>query len=94
MNKGKVLLGFLSGIVSGAIIGILFAPGKGSSTRKKIANRSDEYLNGLSEKFDEFIDNLSKKFDSAKEEAERLADNGKTKVEEAMDRNRSTPNVK
>jgi len=83
MNTGKVLLGFLAGIATGAILGVLFAPAKGSSTRKKIVHRSDEYLTEMGEKFDEFIDGITKKFDSAKEEAARLADNGKTKVEAA-----------
>jgi gas vesicle protein len=84
MNSGKVLLGFLSGLVSGAILGVLFAPGKGSSTRKKIAHRSDEYLTELGEKFDDFVDSVTKKVDDAKEEAVRLAEKGKKNLE-AMD---------
>jgi gas vesicle protein len=83
MNKGNVLLGLVVGISAGAILGVLFAPGKGSSTRKKISQKSDEYLNELGEKFDEFIGSITKKFENAKEEAIRLVENGKTKVEEA-----------
>ena len=92
MNTAKVLIGFLAGITTGAILGVLFAPGKGSSTRKKIVHRSDEYLTEMGEKFDDFIDSVTKKFDSAKEEAVRLADNGKTKLEAAD--NKFIANVK
>jgi gas vesicle protein len=83
MNTGKVFLGFMAGISAGAILGILLAPGKGSSTRRKIVRRSDEYLAGLGEKFDEFIDGVSKKFDSVKEEVLSLTENGKAKAEAA-----------
>ncbi len=81
MNTGKVLLGFMAGISAGAILGVLLAPGKGASTRKKIIRRGDEYLAGLGEKFNEFIDGISEKFDNAREEAMRLADNGKAKMD-------------
>jgi hypothetical protein len=36
MSSGKVLLGVLAGAAAGALAGILFAPEKGSKTRKRI----------------------------------------------------------
>ena len=36
MKTGKVLLGLLAGIATGALMGILFAPEKGEVTRKRI----------------------------------------------------------
>ena len=44
MNTGKVLLSVLAGAAIGASLGILFAPDKGSSTRKKISVKKDEYV--------------------------------------------------
>jgi gas vesicle protein len=43
MSSGKVLLGVLAGVAVGATLGILFAPDKGSNTRKKITQKSDDY---------------------------------------------------
>lgn len=89
MGNAKMLLGLLVGVSAGALLGILFAPAKGTSTRKKIAHRSDEYLNELTGKFDDFIDGISKKFESAKDDANQLAENGKAKLEEAEGRFRA-----
>lgn len=44
MKSGKVLLGVLAGLATGAALGILFAPDKGSATRKKISKRAKNML--------------------------------------------------
>ena len=36
MKNGKFLAGVMAGMGAGALLGILFAPGKGSATRKKL----------------------------------------------------------
>ena len=74
MSSGKLLLGMLAGAAAGALLGILFAPDKGSVTRKKIAKNSEDYADSLKEKFDEFVDSVLKKFETASEEDE----NGKS----------------
>ncbi len=82
MNTGKkVLMGLIAGLATGSILGILFAPSKGSSTRKKISKKSDDYLNEISNKFDDYLGGISKKFDSIKNEAINKTENGKEKVE-------------
>jgi gas vesicle protein len=83
MSAGKVLLGVLAGVAVGATLGILFAPDKGSSTRKKISNKSDEYADELENKFDDFIEGVTKKFEAVKEDAVRMAKKAKHKMEEA-----------
>jgi gas vesicle protein len=39
MDSGKVVLGVLAGIATGAILGILFVPAKGTEKRKKICKK-------------------------------------------------------
>jgi gas vesicle protein len=67
MGSGKVLLGVLAGVAIGATLGILFAPDKGSATRKKISQKSDDYIDALKEKFDEFLESITEKFEEADE---------------------------
>ena len=84
MGSGKVLLGVLAGVAGGATLGILFAPDKGSVTRKKISEKGDDYAEELEQKFNEFIEGITKQFEAVKEETTRIAENGKVKAEEAI----------
>jgi gas vesicle protein len=83
MSSGKVLLGVLAGVAAGALLGILFAPDKGSVTRKKLLKKGEDFTEGLKEKFNEFLDRVTEKFDEVREEVSGIAKQGKTKSEEA-----------
>jgi gas vesicle protein len=50
MSRGKIILGVLAGLAAGALVGILFAPDKGSETRKKIIDKGESYVDNLKEK--------------------------------------------
>lgn len=69
MSKVNVVIGALAGIAVGALLGVLFAPDKGTETRKKIAKKSKDTSESLKNKFNEFVDNISEHFEKAKEEA-------------------------
>ncbi len=84
MSSGKVLLGLLAGVAAGAALGILFAPDKGSATRKNISRKGSEYADELGEKFNGFIDSLSEKGDVLKKEAYSMVDKGKQKMDDMM----------
>jgi len=83
MDTGKIVLGVLAGLAAGAALGILFAPEKGSTTRKKICKKGEEYVDDIGEKFNEFIDGIKDKFEDLKEEARHMAEEGKHIVQEA-----------
>jgi len=81
MSSGKVLLGVLAGLAAGALLGILFAPEKGSVTRKRMSKKAEDYADGLKEKFNEFLDNISEKFEEVKEEVYDLTEQSEVKSE-------------
>jgi gas vesicle protein len=43
MKAVNVFLGVLAGAAAGGLVGVLFAPEKGSRTRRQIANKADDY---------------------------------------------------
>lgn len=79
MKSGKMLLGLLSGAAAGAAIGLLFAPKKGTETRRAIGETSDSYLQGAKRNLNEFSDSLSHKVDALKSRTQAGLTNSKTK---------------
>lgn len=79
----KVLLGLLAGAAIGAIAGILFAPDKGSETRKKIAKNTNEMGETLKSSFNDFVDSVKDKYRHARNEVEEVAEKGASKFNQA-----------
>jgi gas vesicle protein len=69
MESGKTAAGVLLGIGVGALLGVLFAPAKGSKTRQRIMDKGQDYADDLKGKFDELYQDVSDKYDSFLEEA-------------------------
>lgn len=66
-NNSKVLIALASGIAVGGVLALLFAPDKGSKTRKKIAEAEKKLSNSIAETFNKGKDKFSDLKDGMKE---------------------------
>jgi gas vesicle protein len=73
MESGKTAAGVLLGVGIGALLGILFAPHKGSKTRQKIMNKGQNYADELKGKFDGLYQDVSDKYETILDEAKTMA---------------------
>ena len=64
-NTGKIITAVAAGAAAGAILGVLFAPAKGSETRKKINDQGKKLASTVKTKFEqgkEKINDLKEEF--------------------------------
>ncbi len=83
MSTLKVILGTTAGLAVGGILGILFAPEKGSVTRKQILDKGCDYADELKSKFTDLADSITEKLQHSKEFAQDLTQEAKTKFDDA-----------
>jgi gas vesicle protein len=84
MRPQRIIIGALAGLAAGALIGILFAPDKGSAVRGKIAKKGEDYLDSIKSTFNSFIDGISVKFEKVKDEASDIVDSRKRESKREM----------
>ena len=66
-NTGKMIGALLLGAAIGGALGILFAPDKGSETRKKLYSKGEDLTDGMKEKFNDFLEEIKKEVEATKE---------------------------
>jgi hypothetical protein len=66
----KILIALGAGLVAGTIIGVLFAPDKGSETRKKITDSGKKLSDKITSKIKEYNQKKEKAFGNVNSEME------------------------
>lgn len=82
MKNNNLLLGILGGVAIGATLGILFAPAKGSDTRKKIADKGSDLKENFKDSLSKLSEKISKSVEGFKDEAEELIADAEQKIKE------------
>lgn len=77
MNVVRIFAGVLVGIAAGALLGVLFAPAKGSETRRKITQTGNDAANNIKEKFEYVEEGVADAFEKVKHKVEDFKKDGK-----------------
>jgi gas vesicle protein len=83
-RTGDTFLALLIGTAIGVGIGILFAPDKGTTTRRKIKDTFDDSGDDVLKKFNDVISKLQNKASDARSSFEEMASEGSYKTEELI----------
>ena len=73
MSASKIIAATLAGVTTGIVLGLLFAPDKGSETRRKISDKYTDLSDSLKNKISDLVNTVKEEYDVAKDKASDLA---------------------
>jgi len=82
MSTQKIITGVLLGAAAGAILGILFAPDKGSATRRRISGITSDIKDDMADTWDDLTDTISEKIAGIKDTIVNVTGTSKNEFEE------------
>ena len=81
-NAGKLIGALALGAAIGAALGILFAPEKGSETRKKLSAKGNGLSDAMKEKVQDFIEKFKEEEEIIEDKANKFIAKGKAVAEQ------------
>ncbi len=80
MSAKQILIGSISGIVAGAVVGLLLAPQSGKETRQQIADSAEDWKKKLKKLKNKSLSELDKLQDVFGKQVDGLSDDVREKV--------------
>ena len=84
-KKSNSLLAFLLGTATGAILGILYAPDKGSNTRDRLSFKLDKYRSMLEDLIEDLINGKDLPDNVAKSQGQKVVHHAKERAEKLLE---------
>ena len=83
-RSSNTFFAFLAGATTGALLGILYAPDKGSNTRDRLSYTLDKYKERLEDLLDDIINGRDEAESVAKSKGQRVVSDAKEKAEKLL----------